>query len=112
MKKLIPIISAVIVFLAACASGFNQNKAEELLEKNSLDSDDYNELIQLYDDGMADAIEFSKKEAKDLSESERNEVLTVFAIGMRLSKDEDKLSESQKKEFERINQKGTDELKK
>ena len=45
MKKLIPIISAVIVFLAACASGFNQNKAEELLEKNSLDSDDYNELI-------------------------------------------------------------------
>ncbi|MDE6143029.1 MAG: hypothetical protein K2F94_03010 [Muribaculaceae bacterium] len=61
---------------------------------------------------MDDAISFSKKDEKSLSEKDRKEVLTVFAIGMRLNKDKDKLNEQQMSEFNRINQKGNDEFKK
>lgn len=103
---------ALALLLAACSSGFNQEKANELLQKETVTAEEYDELLQLYETGMDDAIEFSKKEDKSLSEQQRNEVLTVFAIGMRLSKDEANLSEKQKGEFELINKKGTDAIKK
>lgn len=98
--------------MMACTSGFDQSKADEILGKESLTPKEYSELIKLYETGMDDAIEFSQKEAQELSEENRKEVMTIFAIGMRLSKDEENLSESQKADFERINQKGTDNLTK
>lgn len=114
MKRILLHIASVafLVMMAACGSGFNQNKATELLHKQTITPEEYDELLQLYETGMNDAIEFSKKEDKSMSEKDRNEVLTVFAIGMRLSKDESNLSVKQKKEFELINKKGTEAIKK
>ncbi len=113
MKRILLHIASVAfcVMMAACGSGFNQNKATELLHKQTFTHEEYDELLHLYETGMNDAIEFSKKDDKSLSEKDRNEVLTVFAIGMRLSKDESNLSAKQKEEFELINKKGTDAIK-
>lgn len=114
MKKLLLYIATMWLscLLTGCSSGFNQDKADEMLGKSVLTSEEYSELIDIYEKGMDDAIEFSKKKAEDLSKQEQKEVLTVFAIGMRLSKDESHLNATQVKEFERINKKGTEELKK
>lgn len=118
MKRIISYIASVIVSLTflllmtTCGSGFDQAKASELLQKTSISSEEYDELLLLYETGMDDAIVFSKKEDKSLSEKDREEVLTVFAIGMRLSKDESNLTDAQKREFERINKIGTDAITK
>ena len=114
MKKALSYIAlmAISFVLAACSAGFDISKAENIINKTEISEEEYSELISLYEIGMDDAISFSKKDEKSLSEKDRKEVLTVFAIGMRLNKDKDKLNEQQMSEFNRINQKGNDELKK
>lgn len=112
MKKYISYIAGVafLFSLMACSSGFNQKQADELMEKENLTAEDYSALLDLYNEGMDDAIEFSKKEPDKLSEADRQEVLTVFAIGMRLNREQSNLSPSQQEELESLNQKGTNEL--
>lgn len=113
MKKIIRnILSAAIGILvfAACISGFDQKEANELLRTENLTTEQYDRLLDLYDEGMDDAIEAAGKKDDEISQQLRDEMLTIFAIGMRLSKDETKLPEYQKSEFERINKKGTDNL--
>lgn len=114
MKKLLQNIAGIcmLALLTCCASGFDQKKADEILGKDNLSSEDYTELIDIYETGMDDAIGFSKKKPEELTADEQKEVLTVFAIGMRLSKEESNLDEQQTKQFERINKIGTEELKK
>lgn len=102
---------AVCIFafsVCACSSGFNQQKASQLLQQENLSEEDYSTLLKLYDAGMDDAIDAAGKKDDEISPALRNEMLTIFEIGMRLSKDEDKLSDAQKNEFDRINKKGTD----
>ena len=93
----------------ACTSSFDAEKAQSLLEKEQLSSDEYSELLEIYENGFDDAIKFSKDTDSPLSEKQKEEMLLIYAIGMRLSKDDASLSDKQRKEFERINLKGTEE---
>lgn len=102
----------MLSLLSCCTSGFDQKKADEILAKDNISQEEYSILLQIYEEGMDDAIQFSQKKPEELSPDEQKEVMTVFAIGMRLSRDEDRLDESETKLFEEINRKGTEELKK
>lgn len=114
MKKIVSYIAgaAVALVMAACSSGFDNKKATELLEKPTLTAEEYTELINLYETGMNDAIDFSQKDKDKLSQEEQEEVMTFFAIGIRLSKDEKSLTSEQIKEIERINNLGNEKLAK
>lgn len=94
--------------LCACAPHFDKNKADSILEKTSLSKTDYDDLIELYEISMDDALEFAKKDPSEMSSQDREEVLTMFLIGKRLIMDEDQLTEFQKKEVERITEKGSE----
>lgn len=102
----------LLVAFTACSSGFSQKEADGLLQKDKLTSDEYDRLLELYETAIDDAIEFSKKEPGEMSEKEREEVKSMFMIGIRLNKDEGRLSEDQKGTLDEINRKGTEELKK
>lgn len=103
------IISLSLLIFAACSSGFNSKKAHTLLEKENLTTEDYSDLLEIYENGVDDAIKFSQDNSKELTSDQKEEMVLIFAIGMRLSKDDIKLTEEQRKEFERINLKGTEE---
>lgn len=110
MKHLSKIIISLSIFLlAACSSGFDSKKAHELLEKEKLTTENYSELLEIYENGFDDAIKFSKDTSKELNADQKEEMMLIFAIGMRLSKDDPNLTEQQRKDFERINLKGTEE---
>lgn len=110
MKYLSKIFIFISLFIfAACSSGFDSKKAQALLEKQELTTEDYSELLKIYDYGFDDAIKFSQDNSKELSAEQKEEMMLIFAIGMRLSKDDKNLTEKQRKEFERINLKGTEE---
>jgi hypothetical protein len=117
MKRIYPhiltILIAIIisVTLMACTNGFNQEKAETLLNREKLTSSDYDELIELYSIGVDDAIRLSKEKAEELTENDRKEFITLFQIGQRLSQDKDNLSDSQQKEIEEISKKGSEEFR-
>lgn len=98
----------VILFVTSCSSGFDNKKAQSLIEKQSLSSEEYSEMLEIYESGIDDALKFSKETPTKLNASQKEEMMLIFAIGMRLSKDEDKLSEVQRKEFERITLKGSE----
>ncbi len=98
--------------LSCCSQGFNRSKAEDILQKQQISEEEYDVLIQQYEYGMDDAIRFSQKDQSRLSENEREEIITMFAIGKRLALDEDKLTKSQLDEFTRITHKGTEQLDK
>lgn len=107
------IICSILFFLAvACNGGFNNNEANELLTKTALSSDDYDRLLELYEMSIDDAIRFSRMDAEKMTETDREEVITMFAIGQRLVSDESNLSSPQKKLLKRINEKGKEELTK
>ncbi len=109
MKKSRYIISLIVgLVLCACSPHFDKNKADSILEKTTLSEKDYDDLIELYEISMDDALEFAKKDPSDMSSQDREEVLTMFLIGKRLIMDEDKLTASQNKEVERITAKGTE----
>lgn len=112
MKNLLRYIVGIIVSIVvmACSGGFNQNNANELLQKENLTAEDYSKLIELYDVGMDDAIKASSLNPEEITPAIHEEMLTIYAIGMRLSKDESNLDEFQKQEFERINKKGTEKF--
>lgn len=116
MKKVLSYIAgvALAISFAACSqsSSFNQEKALELMEKPTLTSEEYNQLIDLYETGMKDALEFAKKDKDKLTEQEQEEVMTFFAIGVRLTKEESNLSEEQRKKFDKINSEGDKEISK
>lgn len=110
MKILLKILFILFFSLSvACSSGFNSKKAGELLEKETLTTEDYTEMLRLYENGIDDAIKFSKESPTKLDATQKEEMMLIFAIGMRLSKDDVNLTEQQRKDFERINLKGTEE---
>lgn len=110
MKYLIRIIlSCGLLLLCSCASGFDSKKANQLLEKQKLTAEDYTEMIEIYENGIDDAIRFSQESSQQLNANQKEEMMLVFAIGMRLSKDDVNLTEEQRQEFERINLKGKDQ---
>ncbi len=100
------IVSFSLLLICSCSSGFDSKKANQLLEKENLTTEDYTEMIQIYENGLDDAIRFSQENPGQLSTKQKEEFMLVFAIGMRLSKDDAKLTEEQRKELERINLKG------
>lgn len=112
MKKLFSCLIACLILAAtvSCSSGFDQKKAEALLEKTTLTTEDYDEMIKLYSKAIDDAKRFSEKDKDELTDKEREEVMTLFALGIKLSQDEAKLSEAQIKRLEEINKKGQEEF--
>lgn len=98
--------------LACCTRGFNREKAEDILQNQEITEEQYDILLQLYEYGIDDAIKFSQGDQENLTEDDREEIITVFAIGKRLAIDEDKLTPSQLQKFTEINHKGTEELSK
>ena len=83
-----------------------------LLNKSEMTEEEYSELIKIYEIGIDDTLKFASEGNDNLSEKQREEIITMFAIGKRLIMDEDKLTDKQVKEFERITKKGTDGLQK
>lgn len=112
MRKIYPIIACVLIFLSACGTGFNTDETKSLLEKKSLTTEDISRLLEIYEDGISDAIEFSKMDNDKLSAKQREEVMLIFGVGMRLSKEEGNMTPVQKTEFDRITRKGTEEIDK
>lgn len=114
MKKIFLYLHSFILVMAlcACGSGFSQDRADSILQKQELTEEDYDNLLLLYESAIDDAIRFSTMKPEDMSEKNRKEVITMFAIGKRLTIEEEQLTESQRNELARINQKGKDELKK
>ncbi|MBD5357068.1 MAG: hypothetical protein HDR88_08715 [Bacteroides sp.] len=110
---LINIFILLIAFsLCCCSNGFNRSKAEDILQKQEITEEEYDILLQQYEFGIDDAIKFSQKDQSELSEDNREEIITMFAIGKRLALDEDKLTPTQVNKFTEINHKGTEELSK
>lgn len=99
-------------YFAYCSQGFNRSKAEDILQKQQISEKEYDVLIQQYEYGIDDAIKLSQKDQSRLSENEREEIITMFAIGKRLAIDEDKLTQSQLDKFKQITNKGTEQLDK
>ncbi len=112
MRKIHTIATALLIFLSACGSGFNTDETKSLLEKKSLTTEDISRLLEIYEDGIDDAIEFSKMDNDKLSANQREEVMLIFGVGMRLSKEEGNMTPAQRSEFDRINLKGTEEIEK
>lgn len=112
MKKIFSFLCiAVLLFIAvACNNGFDQKKAEELLDKENLTEEEFSELLDIYEIGLNDVIGFSKMDHDQISQKDQEEVRTVFAIGMRLNKDMDKLTPQLRSELENINNKGKENL--
>lgn len=104
--------SVMLLSLTCCAQGFNRTKAEDILQKQAISEEEYDVLLEQYEFGIDDAIRFARQEQHQLSEDEREEIITMFAIGKRLSIDEDKLTPSQLDKFNDINHKGTEGLSK
>ena len=109
MKRISICLSIILVFLASCASGFDVKRATTLLEKRPLTEKDITEMLEIYENGIDDAISYSQKNPNELSKNQREEIKLIFAIGMRLSKEESNMTSSQRSEFQRINLKGTEE---
>lgn len=114
MKKILLSLAAIVMMAAftCCSRGFNRDKAEDILQNKEITEEEYDILLQQYEYCIDDAIELSKKDSKDISSEQREEFITMFAIGKRLAVDEDKLTESQRNEFFRITHKGTEQLNK
>ena len=113
MKKIFYLILVSIsLAFAACSSKFDCDKANMLLNKSEMTEEEYSELIKIYEIGIDDTLKFASEGNDNLSEKQREEIITKFAIGKRLIMDEDKLTDKQVKEFERITKKGTDGLQK
>lgn len=114
MKRIMLNIAAVVLLfsLTCCARGFNRDKAEDILQNQEISQEDYDILLEQYEYCIDDAIELSKKDNSEISADDREELITMFAIGKRLAIDEDKLTAEQQKEFSRINHKGTEQLSK
>ncbi len=106
------IVSFFLLIVCSCSSNFDAKKANKLLEKQELTTEDYSEMLSIYESGIEDAIKFSQENPQDLSAKQKEEIMLVFAIGTRLSKDDINLTEEQRKEFERINLKGLEEAPK
>ena len=102
----------MMLSLACCSDGFNREKAEDILQNQEISEEQYDLLLQQYEYGINDAIKFSKEKQDNLSEDQREEIMTVFAIGQRLAVDEDKLTPAQLQKFTDINHMGTDQLSK
>ena len=98
--------------LACCSNGFSREKAEDILQNQEITKEQYDVLLQQYEYGINDAIKFSKERQDNLSEDDREEIMTVFAIGKRLAVDEDKLTPEQLQKFTDINHMGTEQLSK
>lgn len=113
MKKFLHILTLLTaVLFSACSSGFDAEKAEQLLQKQSLSEEEYTELIKLYEKGIDKTLDIAGKEDNNISEKDRNDIIVMFAVARRLTIDADKLSEAQQQEFDRITKKGTEELTK
>ena len=113
MKKLFYyMLISLSISATACSSGFDCDRANELLQKSEMTESDYSELIKMYETGIDDTLKFASENNNNLSERQREEIMTVFVIGKRLLMDESKLTLSQSKDVERITKKGTEGLKK
>lgn len=114
MKRILINIAALVIMisLAGCSRGFSRDKAEDILQNKEITEEEYDVLLEQYEYGINDAIKFSQGDQENLSEDNREEIITVFAIGKRLAIDEDKLTPTQLKKFTEINHKGTEELSK
>lgn len=114
MKKILfnIVLSLMAVSLWSCSNGFNRDKAEDILQKKEITEEEYDILLEQYEFGINDAISLSQKDQSDLSENDREEIITVFAIGKRLAIDEENLTKKQLERFTEINHKGTEELSK
>lgn len=112
MRKIYAILASALILLSGCGTGFNTDETKSMLEKKSLTTEEISRLLEIYEDGIDDAIKFSKMDNDKLSAKQREEVMLIFGVGMRLSKEEVNMTSSQRSEFDRINQKGTEEIDK
>lgn len=113
MKKSIYTIFYILSLLfVACSQSFDNKRADEILLKSEISEAEYSELLKLYEIGMDDSLEIAKKGNPSISKSQREEMLTMFAIAKRLVVDRDKLTDSQVIEFDRITNKGKEGLEK
>lgn len=114
MKRIILNIAALVMMFSfsCCTRGFNRNKAEDILQSQEITEEQYDILLEQYEYGINDAIKFSQEKQDNLSENDREEIIAVFAIGKRLSIDEDKLTPAQLQKFTDINHLGTEQLSK
>ncbi len=113
MKKILFSIFAFFVLLiASCSPGFDHASAESLLQKETLSEEDYSEMLRLYDKSVDDAIEYSKEDQDRLSRDQIKEVMLMFELGSRMSKDYERLTDTQREQFEEINNKGINSIRK
>lgn len=112
MKKIFSFlcVAAFLLIAVACEKGFDQDKAEDLLRKENLSEEEFSELLDIYETGLNDVIGFSKMNHDQISQKDQEEVRVVFAIGMRLNRDMEKLTPEQCVELENINNKGKENL--
>lgn len=114
MKRITLNIAAILMMLslACCTKGFNRSKVEDILQNQEITEEQYDILLEQYEYGINDAIKMAQGNQDNLSEDDREEIITMFAIGRRLAIDEEKLTPAQVDKFTEITHKGTEELKK
>lgn len=109
-RSIYSIVFILSMLFVACSSNFDNKRADEILIKSEISEAEYFELLKLYEIGMDDSIKIAKEENQSISKSQREEMITMFAIAKRLMMDRDKLTESQVHDFDRITNKGKDGL--
>lgn len=114
MKKiLISIITLVMVCsLAACHKSFDKDDARTLLQKETLTGEEYDRLIELYGEGMDNMLEIAQQDSKDITPDKQDDIVVIFKIGTRLSKDEANLTDEQRRQVAGINGRGINKLEK
>lgn len=107
------IIMTLFSLLISCHS-FNSEEAQTLLNKDSLTSQDYDRLIDLYEDAMGDVTKKAGKEVKahGMKPEVQQEAVVMFEISGRLSRDENLLSDSQKRRIAQITSEGEKKMEK
>lgn len=104
------IVYILSMLFLACSPNFDHKRADEILLKSEISEAEYSELLKLYEIGMDDSLKIAKEEDQDISKSQRDEMITMFAIAKRLMIDRDKLTDSQVRDFDRITNKGKEGL--
>lgn len=114
MKKiLISIITLVVACcVTACHKSFDKDDARTLLQKETLTGEEYDRLIELYSEGMDKMLEAAEQDPKDISPEKQDDIVVIFKIGTRLSKDEPNLTDEQRLQVAGINGRGINKLEK
>lgn len=111
-RYIIFILLALVLLVAGSCSGFNCEVAESLLKSEQLSEDEYDTMLDLYEISLKDAVAISKKSSDDFSHDDKREMVLMFELGSRLSKDLRELSSSQKERYENIIRIGANEFRK